>query len=75
MLDQGRRDFIGLLGSAAAGGVVWPLAARAQQGERMRQERPICRAPRRIMFALAHSALFIDQSLMPGKTSLREARW
>jgi putative ABC transport system substrate-binding protein len=36
MLDQGRRDFIGLLGSAAAGGVVWPLAARAQQGERMR---------------------------------------
>src|SRR5436189_5724941 len=36
MLDQGRRDFIGLLGSAAAGGVVWPLGARAQQGERMR---------------------------------------
>src|SRR5438552_310979 len=31
MLDQGRRDFIGLLGSAAAGGVVWPIAARAQQ--------------------------------------------
>jgi putative ABC transport system substrate-binding protein len=37
MLDQGRRDFIGALGGAAAACVAGPLAARAQQRERMRR--------------------------------------
>src|SRR5258708_19918065 len=35
--EMRRREFIAGIGSAAASSTMWPLAARAQQGDRMRR--------------------------------------
>ena len=72
----GRREFITLLGGAAA---AWPLAARAQQGERMRRigfwvgeqrHRSECSAPRdRFHQGLA------ELGWIEGRTVQIEYRW
>jgi putative tryptophan/tyrosine transport system substrate-binding protein len=59
-----RREFITLLGGAAA---AWPLAASAQQGERIRQLGVLVPLVENDAFARAQVSAFI--------TALREAGW
>ena len=70
-----RRNFIALLGSAAA----WPLAARAQQPERMRRLGVLTPLPVDHPDAQARHAAFLEALRQLGWTDGRnlriEARW
>ena len=70
-----RRAFIKLLGGAAA----WPLAARAQQGERMRRIGVLQNLPENDPVASALNAAFLKELQQLGWTvgyNIRiETRW
>jgi putative tryptophan/tyrosine transport system substrate-binding protein len=70
-----RRDFIGIFGSAAA----WPLAARAQQGERMRRIGMLMTAAADDPESLARVGAFLQALAQLGWTIGRnvriESRW
>jgi len=74
-IDIGRRQFISALGGAA----VWPLAARAQQGERMRRIGVLEGAGADIPDAQARHAAFLQGLQQLGWTDGRnvriDARW
>ena len=63
MIDVRRREFITLLGAAAA----WPLAARAQQGERMRRIG--------VLSSLAESDLEAQSRFAAFSRALQELGW
>jgi putative tryptophan/tyrosine transport system substrate-binding protein len=63
MSDTRRREFIALLSGAAA----WPLAARAQQGERMRRIG--------VLMGLAADDLEAQSRVVAFESSLRELGW
>ena len=64
MSDMKRREFIALIGGIAA---AWPLAARAQQGERMRRVG--------VLAALAESDPGWRRNFAGFIAGLREAGW
>ena len=66
-----RREFITLLGGAAA---AWPLAARAQQPERMRRIGVLMTSPRTIRKAQARIAAFLQGLQQLGWTDGRNVR-
>jgi putative ABC transport system substrate-binding protein len=66
-----RRDFISLLGGAAA---AWPLAARGQQGERMRRIGVINNLPGDDPEATARNAAFLQALQELGWTDGRDVR-
>jgi putative tryptophan/tyrosine transport system substrate-binding protein len=70
MLDLRRRQFITLLGGAAA----WPLAARAQQGERVRRVGVLMGWPESDAEARSERAAFIQELRKLGWTDGRNLR-
>jgi putative ABC transport system substrate-binding protein len=70
MLDARRRQFITLLGGAAA----WPLAARAQQSERMRRIGVLMYPARDDPEGQARIAAFLDSLEQLGWTDGRNVR-
>jgi len=66
-----RREFISLLGATAA----WPLAARAQQGERMRRIGVLTGVPQTDSDALARDAAFRQELQRLGWTEGRNMRF
>jgi putative ABC transport system substrate-binding protein len=72
----GRRDFITLLGGAAA---AWPIAARAQQGERMRRIGVLMSTAAGDAEGRARIAAFLDElqklGWIDGRTARIDTRW
>jgi putative ABC transport system substrate-binding protein len=67
----GRREFITLLGGAAA---AWPIAARAQRGERMRRIGILMSAAETDPQARAQQVAFVDALNELGWTAGRKGR-
>src|SRR5262245_58398728 len=71
MPGMGRREFVALLGGAAA---AWPIAARAQQGERMRRIGVLMGGAESDPVQQARLAAFLDGLHQLGWTNGRNVR-